>query len=383
MSDAYATFKVEGRQVHVRSSLRNLEQCLHPQILGALADHLGFSVQPLEKAVALIDVDPRYPWLRTMIERARSDWNRHGTILVEEISRLLRSGRLLPLTSDNEGVLRQLLENHEVGIALDFVGRHHNTVVVDRLVQSGAVSADYADRATVPISYRLGRGLNALAAHRVPGAAPSLEEVLRQAVTTPLTDQDRAAMDFARRRAGIYMRRPAQARQTEAERVLTTAEQWAIGETVAQGVEGRRSWRSISQDLAGAMGGSTLTNDADRVARTEVHQAQSLGAYVGLKEATTSIGVEDPLVYKLVRPNACDDCRRIWGDPKDPIRYLLSFIEGREAAGGNFRIPHDQWGPVIGPVHPNCTEGALLYWREDLFEATQAALQDLDDWFGT
>lgn len=377
--DIYARVTVDGHAVEVDSTLEDLPTCVRPAVLSALAEHLGYTVAPLSKAKVELDVDPRYPWLRTLIEQARADWERYGARLVEEVDRLLRSGRLLPMTPESEDVLRALLESHEVGIVAEFTGRHHNQAAVERLIADGVLSPDYADRAPIPLSYRMGRSLNALAAHTVQ-PTPKLEQVIRTAMQVPLSERDHQAMDYARRRAAIYMRRPARAGMTEAERVLTEAERWAIGETIATGIEQGRSPGDIGRALEASLTASNLANDADRVRRTELHFAHSHGAYVGLKEAAAAAGEDDPLVYKLVRSGACDECRRIWGDPSDPVRYRLSFIEQREAAGGNFRLPADDWGPVIGPVHPNCTEGALLYWQDELFDAVQAALGDLDRW---
>jgi len=377
--DIYARVTVDGHHATVESTLRDLPSCTRPAVLTALADHLGYTVVPLAKASPVLDVDPRYPWLRTLIERARADWERHGQRLVEEVGRLLRGGQLLPMTPANESTLRALLESHEVGIVAEFAGRHHNQAAVRRLIDGGVLAPDYADRAAIPVSYRMGRSLNAMAAHAVR-PSPALAKVLRTAMQVPLTERDRHAIDYAQRRAAIYMRRPARAGMTEAERVLTEAERWNIGGTVARGIERGKTEREIGKALEVTLSGSNLANDADRVRRTELHFAHSHGAYIGLKEAAEAAGVSDPEVYKLVRAGACDECRRIWGNPSSPTRYRLSFIEQREANGGNFRLHQDDWGPTIGPVHPNCTEGVLLYWEDALYDAVRAAVGDLDRW---
>jgi hypothetical protein len=373
-------------EVHLRSSLLHLDPCVHPALIGALADHLGYEVRPLRKAVEdPADVDPRYPWLRTLIRRARDLWSKWGDLLVEEIRKLLRRGDLVPMTRKNEAIINELLREHEVGFLIEFSGyaAPQDQTHVDSLVGKGLVSEDYAETALVPISYRKGRGLEALAAHEVPDdQSPPLEEVVREALEVLVTPKDEAAIAYARRRAATYMRRPVVGRTTEAERILTEAERWAIAETVARAVERRTSADKLAQELRAAVQYTSLTNDMDRVARTELHAAHAHGAYETLKTMAKNTGEDDPYVYKLVRPGACVECRRIWGPPEQPIVYRLSYIEQREAAGGNFRLPAKSWGPVVGPVHPNCTEGALLLYREEIFDAQRAALADLDATFG-
>ncbi len=131
------------------------------------------------------------------------------------------------------------------------------------------------------------------------------------------------------------------------------------------------------------MQGTTLTNEIDRIVRTELAFSHSWGAYRALKsQAAENLGQGDPYVYKFASPHACDECRRIWGEPHDPIRYRLSTIEAREAAGANFRLPRAQWGPVIGPVHPHCTEGPLQLWNEVLVSAINDAADEILKHFG-
>lgn len=373
--------------VHVTSTLDQLDPCVHAALVAAVADHLGLEVRPLRKAVEKPeDVDPRYPWIRTLIKAARSAWDKWGDWLVDEIAALLGRGKLVPMTKKNEAVIHELFREHEVGFLIEFAGyvSPEDQTHVESLVEKGLVSPDYAETALVPIAYQKGRELDALAAHQIPtDQEPPLEEIIRTALASPaLTPSEQAASDYARKHAGIYMRRPAAGRTTEAERVLTEAERWAIGETVARAVESKMSAKELARELKTAVQFTNLTNDMDRVARTELHFAHSYGAYVTLKAMAKGSGEDDPYVYKIVRPGACVECRRIWGPPQKPMVYRLSYIEQREAAGGNFRLPAKSWGPVIGPVHPNCTEGALLLYRDDIFDATQAALADLDATFG-
>jgi hypothetical protein len=164
------------------------------------------------------------------------------------------------------------------------------------------------------------------------------------------------------------MRRPAQTATGGLLRTLTDREAIRIRQAIAGGLERKASPSELRSSLHEALTGSpSLQNDLDRVVRTELHFAQAHGGYVSLKTQAKDAGEDDPWVYKITSPRACAACRRIWGsNPRDPVKYRLSYIEGREAAGGNFGKKQKDWGPVIGPVHPNCAEGPLMTWHERL-----------------
>ena len=166
------------------------------------------------------------------------------------------------------------------------------------------------------------------------------------------------------------------------DRQLSEAERWAVGTAVAEAIRTGQTQQRLARELRDVTRGTVLVNDMDRVARTELHFAHAHGAYVGLKEQARLVGDEDPLVYKLVGGDACEHCRRIWGPSGSPHTYRLSYIEQREASGGNFRLPSSEWGPVIGPVHPNCREAALLYFHPDIHDAIQEAAAELAEWYG-
>jgi hypothetical protein len=382
---ATASFAVDGDRIDIHTDLAAIDSCNHAAILVGLAEHLGYEGAPLMKAVRRkpAQVDPRYPALRTLIKQARTNWRVWGSRLVKEVQKRLRSGDLLPMTAKSEKVLRDLFAEHEVGIALSFGGQHSNKKLIKRLVDEGAISSDYADRALTTLAYKTGRGLEALSVHRVKkDQTPTLAEVLKEAARTKLTAQDRHAIDYAQRRAAIYMRRPATEAHTEITRQLTEAERWAVSKAVVGAIEGQKSQTELARDLEEATKDTTLLNDMDRVARTELHFAHAHGAYVGLKEQAERAGDDDPMVYKIVGGDACEHCKRIWGPASNPSRYRLSFIEQREAQGGNFRRPARDWGPVIGPVHPHCREAALLYWNADLHEAILESAAEMKEWYG-
>ena len=345
--------ELDGDDIHLHTDLRKADACTHEPILRALAQHLGFDTVPMQKAYRDKRPDPRYPELSRLIRDARRNWDAWGPRLVQEVQELLDGGRLLPMSASTQSALEELFRDNVVRLQLSFAGFAPDLKRTGRLVSQGLVDPE---RAHVPVAFRLGRGLRALELQRVnPDAAPPLEELLEEALTVELTRQDEEALSYARKRAALYVRKPAEHVRSELGRVLNDFDVGAMRHVISDAVAARATPDELERDLRSAMAGTVVqTNNMERIARTELAFAHSFGAYRALKADAEAAGIIDPEVFKFVSPGACEDCRRIWGPPADPIRYLLSFVERREAAGGNFGLPRSQWGPVVGPVHPNC-----------------------------
>jgi hypothetical protein len=377
----------DGDALRLETNLGQIDPCLHGAAFGALARHLGYDGQVMELAVQggpdHEPPDPRYPWLQALIARARRDWVLWGERLTEAVSRMLKAGKLLPMTAKSEQALLDLFRDHQVEIVVKFAGSTPDRTRLMDLVKRGLVSPGVENESYIDAAYKIGRGLEALEPHVVPDGPPDevLKEKLKEALRYKLTPRDEKAIEFMKRQGALLMRRPAETYSAELERVvqhhgearlLTEGELGAIRSTVSAAIR-REGSGDLARDLRDAVKGTNLQNDMDRVARTELANAHCFGGYVTLKEKLAAQGINDPEVYKFVSPYACKDCRRIWGDPANPIRYRLSFIEAREARGGNFGLPHAEWGPVIGTVHPNCTEGPLQYWQQALVESINRA----------
>jgi hypothetical protein len=356
----------------IKSNLTRLDFAHYPAALGAFARHIGCDHEELRKAVqpAGEPPDPRYPALGTLLLQARQNWFAYGDALVRLIGDMHAQGRLFPLTAINEALLRQLLAQRGASFMLTFTGRAR--------VNPGPPSEAHPEGAPslLTMAFTLGYRHDMLVPHGVPAnQAPEMSrivEVVRAAL--PATEKEQEAIAYVHARGELYMRRPAENAATEVERILTEAEYAAVRGATAAAVAEKRSAKQLERDLKDATTGTSLTNDMERVARTELAFAHNFGAYKKLKRQAAEIGEDDPLVYKLVSPFSCTECRRIWGPAKDPRHYRLSFIEQRERDGGNFRRPVREWGPVIGPVHPNCTEGPLMFYRRDLVQAIDEAV---------
>lgn len=361
-----------SNEVHLSTDMKRLHPDLIPSVFGALGHHLGLNAVALEKAARRDHAhgpDPRYPDLPELIRSARRDWSQWGEALVEEIGALLADGKLLPMTPAAEAMLFDLLNAHQVRISARFSGHFPDPRAIRREVRAKHLPKTYQRTSYAEIAYRVGRSRDQTAPHR-PTAARPLAVIVRDALTIPLTNQDRAALEHVRRRAAVWIAGPSERLRRE------------MGRAVYHAVEHRQGHRELAAKLAELADHPGVNNDFERVARTELAQAHNVGAYQGLKQQTGAFGDNDPWVYKFVSPGACVDCRRIWGSPGDPTRYKLSAIEAREAAGGNMGRPRAEWGPVIGPVHPNCTEGPLQYWTKALVSSITAAADEFLKTYG-
>lgn len=397
--------------IRVRTNLDTVDACDLPAVFAALGAHVGFDAEALRKAATQKGgegPDPRYPELVTLVRQARRDWDRHGKRLVAEVRRLLEAGKLLPMTAANEALLLELFRDHQVKILARFAGHVTDTPRLTRLVEAGLVDPAVTHPSLIDLSFRLGRGLHMLEVHRVkPAEAVPLERIVHDALRVELTDRDRQALGYVQRRGEVFMRRPVEQCTNAAHRALTLAELQAFRRATTDAIEKAHGHRELARALrdaassvaahpaadraavrAGgadavteavqtAMANRTLQNDMERVARTELAFAHSHGAYEALRQQTAEAGIKDPEVYKFVAPRSCDDCRRIWGPPAKPTRYRLSYVEAREADGGNFDRPREDWGPTIGPVHPNCTEGPLQFWDPKLVDSINKAADEI------
>lgn len=401
----------EAERLRLRTNLDTVDPCDLPAVFSALAAHLGLDPEIMHKAVTPTGgegPDPRYPALQVLIRKARRDWDGAGQKLVAAVRELLDAGKLLPLTAENEAALLELFRDHRVTITARFAGHVDDLPRLRELVRAGLVADPVKSPSVIDLAYRLGRGLRMLETHRIPtGDPPSLEEIIRQALAVELTPRDRVAMAYAQRRAAVFMRRPADQATNGVHRALTLAELGAFRRATSAAIERaegsrqlaralrdaasevaghptadreavrRDGARAVSVEVQEAMAERTLQNDMDRVARTELHFAHAHGAYEALRDQCAEAGIKSPEVYKLAAPGACADCRRIWGPIEAPRHYALSYIEEREAAGGNFGLSRSEWGPVIGPVHPNCTEAALQLWDQALVSSIHDAAREI------
>lgn len=374
------TIHVELHGDHAHVGLGTLPPSARPVVVAALAQHLGFELVELEKAGSGEGPDPRFPEIAVLLERMRDRWSWWTRWLVD---RLLGAGRG-PQTQTQAHAVLEILRLHEAGVVADTTGANTDPPAVAAHVAAGDLPASYALTAPIPQAFALGRALDADKPPRVP---PKPEE--HRPPIAVLSDQDLASVAYARDRAAVYMRRPVTTQQQAAQQSLLDAQirisPWpdtgaVIRETIVQAVADRVAAPELARRLRDAVQDPTITNDFDRVAVTELAAAHNHGAYVALRAGLES--GEDPLVYKIASPAACAACRRIWGDPSNPLHYRLSAVEKFSAAGGNFRRPSAEWGPTIGPTHPRCVCPPLLRWHPEVHDAVLDVAAELRAVYG-
>lgn len=334
--------------------------------------------------------DPRFEALWRLVQAARRDWRRWGDRLVGEVTRRLQDGSLLPLTRENEEVLLELLRAHEDALVLRLAGAGVGESRIQELVDQGLVHPDVRSRSYLERSYRVGRTLEQLAPVSVGKAGrETVAEVLKRAAGLALDQEDRQALSFVMRRGAQYMRSPADilvgdvtVQLARHERALNEAEISRVQGAVARGYAERKTVAQVARDLREAAEGTRLTNNMDRVARTELVYAHNHGAKQALKVAARQAGDDAPRVYKMISPFACQHCKRIWGLPGSPKVYTLAEVERNDAEGGNFGRRAADWRATTGPIHPNCTCGPLHYYHPTLTAAIQEASAELAAMWG-
>lgn len=400
---------IEQHGDHLHVDTRRLPFELRPFVVVALADELGLELPRLEKASGKGEgLDPRYPDLAALFHQFVATWSRWARWLASRLMGLFQYGRREDPNVSHE--LEQLFRQHEAGVIATTTGHTTDPGIVDALQRFHLVPASYYRTAPVPAAYALG-----LSRDPAIPARPATLEVPREPTPEapggrqpptsppppapqapapeprgrPLSAREEAELAHVRSRAALYMKKPVSALQVALgqvvleqgarldRRALSPEERALVAGVIAGALLDKASVAETARRLNDAAAGTALTNDMMRVARTELHAAHCAGALRELK-ALVEPG-HDPLVYKIVSPGACEQCRRIWGHPANPIRYKLSVVE----AGENYGKPAKEWGPTVGPIHPNCTCPPLQLWNDEVHDAVQDVAAELRRVFGT
>lgn len=348
-------------------------------VAAALASNHGLQIEPLHKGRSSGEgPDPRFPELQRLVESVRPKWLKWSMWLLDHILAMFRSGRTPPA-----GLLARVFSQHEIGAIAEITGATQNRQVAVDLIRTGDLPTAYQSRAPVSEAFAHGLALDSRTPPRIP-----TEQAIPRTPRTPLSDSEVAAAEYARSRAGIYLQKPVTTLHQSVQHALIDsglaiddrAMPSPVREAVAASIETREKLQQAKRRIEASIDDAGMLGDVERIARTELQQAHSHGAYTALRARA---GEADPLVYKIASPGACEDCLRIWGHPGNPVHYKLSAIEAHEAAGANFRRKRSEWGPTIGPTHPNCTCPPLLEWHPDVHDAVQDIAAELARTFGS
>lgn len=352
----------------------------------ALCAHLGCHPEAMRKAGPLRErVDPRFGELAVLIAHATDNWAHWGKRLAERVVDLVEHVNLFPIGVETQRALRSLFDDHRAALQVSLGAPAIASQRLARLQDAHLLSPLLTEAGGgLEIAYRLGKGLDTLRLHELPVRVdpPPFAQAVALARTVPLTETDRHAIRWAQTRAGELIRRPVETAAGKMAVRLGDEEIGSIRHAVAGHIAAGEARQNLVHDLQEAVKGTAISNDLERIARTELAAAHNFGAYVKLKEQAKAAGIDDPQVYRTASINACEHCKRIWGPPTKPKIYRLSLIEAREAAGGNVGVPSEHWGPVIGPVHPNCLCGPVALWHPSFGDAVSRAAEEVIKKFG-
>lgn len=215
-----------------------------------------------------------------------------------------------------------------------------------RLAELGVTSQEVYDWPA--IAYRLGRVYRSVG----PTATFSWTRAMALAESVKLTDTERAAMAFARQRAGIHLtpvllREPQRAWET-----VAAEEQRLLRVMTRRAIRDRGGAMKLARDLYEKLdkeGG--IARDWERVARTEISDARSEGSW-----AVEMSGVaEDGKIYRDTSSRACSECLRLYREPDgSPRLYTKAEILAEDALGPNTVKPYHA---RIASTHPQCVCG--------------------------
>jgi hypothetical protein len=169
----------------------------------------------------------------------------------------------------------------------------------------------------------------------------------------PLKPWDKYALEYAKRRAAVYIRGLGNRIGTSLETLAIETEREIrqnLMRRIRREVSSAIIRRDTARQLASAIGRETgdWSRNLDRIARTELQEAHQHG-WAAHFRATTG---DETVVAKRVDDDACDDCKRLYLEADGrPRLFTLEELEGN---GTNVGLHRSQWQAVIGTVHPYC-----------------------------
>lgn len=181
-------------------------------------------------------------------------------------------------------------------------------------------------------------------------------EQVRQFVAknpVPLTPQEKAAAQTARLTGASYVVGLGNTIEKETGQLLIEADhelreklREKIADKTALAIEARKTAKQLKSDLGHAM--QDWTRNLDRIAITELHNAQQQGFADGVKKR---YGGEARVAIRPM-PDACAHCKRLHlGPDGQPRIFKLSQLA---PPGANVKKPASQWVPCVGALHPHC-----------------------------
>jgi hypothetical protein len=118
-----------------------------------------------------------------------------------------------------------------------------------------------------------------------------------------------------------------------------------ITDQISEGILNRETARKVASGIGDVT--EDWARDVRRIAATELEDAYQHGWAQYYKKTSGP----ETRIARLVDPDGCKDCRRLYYDGGRPKIFSLSELEGN---GTNVGLKRSQWQPVVGATHPWC-----------------------------
>lgn len=290
-------------------------------------------------------------FLKVLFDQSRGEFQSARDSIWDALDRLLEARGVTAPSDLGFGELQDALFDLGHASTARMVGFHVPEAMRQRLSSIGFTPQEQFDFPA--IAYRLGllyRDL--MAAKPAPWA-----QLVADAWSVPLTNAEHAAVDYARKRAGIFLR-PIFDREGQ----LWTAERelFKVKLHTARALRNRMGAREAGRHLQNVFRAEGIDRDAERVMRTEIAEASNRGAWVHAAKDWTA----ETKIFRQPSRGACRGCLRLYLKQNGmPRLYRPRAVEEATAAGPN-RGPWREWRPQIGATHPNCCCAPFQAWTD-------------------
>lgn len=269
-----------------------------------------------------------------------------------------------PLSDKQHAKISRLIVDHHLAFTVEVLGRdaipaadYERIVRQGTLVESGPVAQS---QVAFPAAHALGK-LNSKSDMQLARMKP--DAFWEYIATNPpqFSTHELDAIDATRTHVGRLIKNLGTTLVNEFENVSHEEEakirhdaMLTVQHEIALGIARNKSHAQIMRRLKDKIGASE--RDWALVVTTELHNAHEQGKALSLTR-----GGQDPLVYKLPRPDACRFCVMLFMNGNRPRLFRLSELvkngtnKGRKAGRPSLKGTNaTQWRPTIGCVHPAC-----------------------------
>lgn len=267
---------------------------------------------------------------------------------------------MIVLTKAQLAEIRKLIDDHHLAFFVNVLGGAElvDKKALERLKAMGLI-VDPKD-ALLQDAFRFGRIVDDLKKEGRDVRSMTYDEFKAALKTSrardPLTQREKATLKAARRKVYEHLKGLGNTVKESTEEVIVEGDKQLRtrleGEVKRQLVSGLEKRKTIKQ-IALALGEKTqdYSRDWTRIAYTETNNAFQEGKAETIKSKTTPS--YDPMVYKLPRPDACEECKKAYLE-KDGVTPRLFKLSELLANGSNVGRKHGDRKPVHGSHHPWC-----------------------------